>query len=227
MSTTRRKNHRFPRIFKGHRERIRHHEKCGTLPDIKPYLRAILFPGSFALPHLPKSSNIRFGIITQFPFCRHVQLLSTWNLSPLRSSKFSFKYLLLPPRSTPEAASRLPRLSNRRGRPLAWMAENRCDAWALSIFKAGCFRRWVVTHSLAGYHYHGYHPAVYSHQNLLWGLRSIDLGTLTPRSVHHTSPVLLTKNGPLGIHIPSLASFWQVGNLINLKFENRLGSLWS
>ena len=95
MSTTRRKNHRFPRIFKGHRERIRHHEKCGTLPDIKPYLRAILFPGSFALPHLPKSSNIRFGIITQFPFCRHVQLLSTWNLSPLRSSKFSFKYLLL------------------------------------------------------------------------------------------------------------------------------------
>ena len=54
---------------------------------------------------------------------------------------------------------------------------------------------------------------------------SIDLGTLTPRSVHHTSPVLLTKNGPLGIHIPSLASFWQVGNLINLKFENRLRSL--
>ena len=35
----------------------------------------------------------------------HVQLLFTWNLSPLQSSKFSFEYLLLPPRSAPEAVS--------------------------------------------------------------------------------------------------------------------------
>ncbi|CAN0931943.1 hypothetical protein LINGRAHAP2_LOCUS38153 [Linum grandiflorum] len=28
----------------------------------------------------------------------------TWNLSPLRPSKFSFEYLLLPPRSAPTAA---------------------------------------------------------------------------------------------------------------------------
>eukprot|EP00731_Ephydatia_muelleri_P006119 Em0003g367a len=35
----------------------------------------------------------------------HVQLLFTWNLSPLRSSKLSFEYLLLPPRSAPEATS--------------------------------------------------------------------------------------------------------------------------
>ncbi|KNE88796.1 hypothetical protein PSTG_17779, partial [Puccinia striiformis f. sp. tritici PST-78] len=33
----------------------------------------------------------------------HVQLLFTWNLSPLRSFKFSLKYLLLPPRSALEA----------------------------------------------------------------------------------------------------------------------------
>ncbi|KAH8800142.1 hypothetical protein F5884DRAFT_685931, partial [Xylogone sp. PMI_703] len=33
----------------------------------------------------------------------HVQLLFTWNLSPLQSSKFSFEYLLLPPRSALEA----------------------------------------------------------------------------------------------------------------------------
>ena len=34
----------------------------------------------------------------------HVQLLFTWNPSPLRPSKFSFEYLLLPPRSAPTAA---------------------------------------------------------------------------------------------------------------------------
>ncbi|KAK8660443.1 hypothetical protein V6N13_051369 [Hibiscus sabdariffa] len=39
----------------------------------------------------------------------HVQVPLTWNLSPLRPSKFSFEYLLLPPRSTPKAAP--PRLT--------------------------------------------------------------------------------------------------------------------
>ncbi|RXN15086.1 hypothetical protein ROHU_028408 [Labeo rohita] len=34
----------------------------------------------------------------------HVQLLFTWNPSPLRPSKLSFEYLLLPPRSAPAAA---------------------------------------------------------------------------------------------------------------------------
>ena len=33
----------------------------------------------------------------------HVQLLFTWNLSPLQSSKFSFEYLLLLPRSALES----------------------------------------------------------------------------------------------------------------------------
>ena len=51
---------------------------------------------------------------------------------------------------------------------------------------------------------------------------SVDLGTLTLRSVHPASPVLLTKNGPLGTRIPSPASIKQVGHLTNLKFENRL-----
>ena len=35
----------------------------------------------------------------------HVQLLFTWNPSPLQSSKFSFEYLLLLPRSALESAS--------------------------------------------------------------------------------------------------------------------------
>ncbi|KAF2785808.1 hypothetical protein K505DRAFT_261298, partial [Melanomma pulvis-pyrius CBS 109.77] len=38
-----------------------------------------------------------------------VQLLFTRNLSPLQSSKFSFEYLLLPPRSALEAI--LPRVT--------------------------------------------------------------------------------------------------------------------
>ena len=48
----------------------------------------------------------------EFPYLlgsTHVQLLFTWNLSPLRSSKFSFEYLLLPPRSELEVVS--PRLT--------------------------------------------------------------------------------------------------------------------
>ncbi|KAI3477426.1 hypothetical protein L1887_55465 [Cichorium endivia] len=72
------------------------------------------------------------------PYLR-LSLPFTWNLSPLRPSKFSFEYLLLPPRSAPTAA--LPRLT----------------------------------------------PKV-----------SAQFGTVTRLPVHPASPVLLTKNGPLG-----------------------------
>ncbi|CAN1197936.1 hypothetical protein LINPERHAP2_LOCUS44266, partial [Linum perenne] len=55
----------------------------------------------------------------------------TWNLSPLRPSKFSFEYLLLPPRSAPTAAppglapwvlQRPPRPPTHRGQALALTA---------------------------------------------------------------------------------------------------------
>ncbi|KAI3493903.1 hypothetical protein L1887_41110 [Cichorium endivia] len=72
------------------------------------------------------------------PYLR-LSLPFTWNLSPLRPSKFSFEYLLLPPRSAPTAAP--PRLT----------------------------------------------PKV-----------SAQFGTVTRLPVHPASPVLLTKNGPLG-----------------------------
>ncbi|KAI3494259.1 hypothetical protein L1887_41478 [Cichorium endivia] len=72
------------------------------------------------------------------PYLR-LSLPFTWNLSPLRPSKFSFEYLLLPPRSAPTTA--LPRLT----------------------------------------------PKV-----------SAQFGTVTRLPVHPASPVLLTKNGPLG-----------------------------
>ncbi|KAI3488450.1 hypothetical protein L1887_47443 [Cichorium endivia] len=72
------------------------------------------------------------------PYLR-LSLPFTWILSPLRPSKFSFEYLLLPPRSAPTAAP--PRLT----------------------------------------------PKV-----------SAQFGTVTRLPVHPASPVLLTKNGPLG-----------------------------
>ena len=116
------------------------------------------------------------------------------------------------PRLAPEAASRPPRPPTRRGRPLAPTAEYRCDAFSGLVASAGELFRlpWP--------------PSCCSNQHLLWGLMSVDLGALTPRSIHPASPVLLTKNSPLGTRIPSPASFGQVGHLTNLKFENRLRS---
>jgi hypothetical protein len=51
---------------------------------------------------------------------------------------------------------------------------------------------------------------------------SVYSGTLTQRSVHPASPVLLTKNGPLEALIQCLGSLKQPRRLTYLKFENRL-----
>ena len=116
----------------------------------------------------PSAATSRFGNIDPIPFrsrgahcaldtglphllgSTHVQLLFTWNLSPLQSSKFSFEYLLLPPRSAPaavslglapKAAPRPPRPPTHRGLSLAPMAGCRSRASAPSIFGASRFGR--------------------------------------------------------------------------------------
>jgi hypothetical protein len=51
---------------------------------------------------------------------------------------------------------------------------------------------------------------------------SVNSGTLTQRSVHPASPVLLTKNGPLEALIQCPGSIKKPERLTYLKFENRL-----
>ena len=109
----------------------------------------------------------------------HVQLLFTWNLSPLQSSKFSFEYLLLPPRSaledvslrlTPRAALQPPYPPTHQSIVFTLMVKYKRPASASSIFRARSFGRWVVTHSLADSNFHGHRPAVRMIQHLLWVL---------------------------------------------------------
>ncbi|KAK9677204.1 hypothetical protein RND81_11G127800 [Saponaria officinalis] len=49
MSTIGQGRHSVLRIFKGRRERIGHHAKCGALPAAGPYLRLIRFQGGQAV----------------------------------------------------------------------------------------------------------------------------------------------------------------------------------
>ena len=51
---------------------------------------------------------------------------------------------------------------------------------------------------------------------------SVQSGTLTRLSVHPASPVLLTKNGPLGTTIDRVGSLEKLTHLTYLKFENML-----
>eukprot|EP00808_Paulinella_micropora_P025646 g2995.t1 len=89
-------------------------QRCGAFPAMPPYLLLNSFQGRWAvkqkreLPELPLASPSSLVLphnIHVLDRLTHVQLLFTWNLSPLQSSKFSFEYLLLPPRSALGAVS--------------------------------------------------------------------------------------------------------------------------
>ncbi|KAL0642173.1 hypothetical protein Bca4012_102657 [Brassica carinata] len=116
------------------------------------------------------------------PYLR-LSLPFKWNLSPLRPSKFSFEYLLLPPRSAPAAL--------RRARALGFAATARPP----------------------------------THRGLALARRRRAVGHRNPASVHPASPVLLTKNGPLG----ALDSVGWLNKAATrptyLKFENRSRAL--
>ncbi|PHT26942.1 hypothetical protein CQW23_33451 [Capsicum baccatum] len=127
MSTTGRGRHSVLRIFKGHRERTRHHATCGALPAAGSYLRLSRFQGGQAIKQkrqlfprlpptspdfltLPSTSTSRFRNFNLIPFrsTREIRCLSGFP-RPLGStnpcaSAVHMEPLLLPPRSTPMAA---------------------------------------------------------------------------------------------------------------------------
>uniref|UniRef100_A0A6N2NIM9 Senescence-associated protein n=1 Tax=Salix viminalis TaxID=40686 RepID=A0A6N2NIM9_SALVM len=185
MSTTGRGRHSVLRIFKGRRGRTGHHATCGALPAAGPYLRLSRFQG--ILTRFPFEARARTRCRTGFP-----RLLGSTNpcasavhMEPFPSSafKFSFEYLLLPPRSAPTAAP--PVASRRRALLLigAWRLPRRPGigrALQRHPFSG-------LVDSAADFDFHDHRPAV-----------SAQLGTVTRLPVHPASPVLLTKNGPLG-----------------------------
>ena len=116
------------------------------------------------------------------------------------------------------------RFSGTRPPVVALEAGYRPDTRAPSIFRATRFGRRVITHSYADADFHGHRPAVSSEQRLSWYRIGIELGALTPRSVHPAAPVLLTKSGPLGDRPGSKtaeASSTRAAVRKHLKFDNR------
>ncbi|KAK4413031.1 hypothetical protein Salat_2950300 [Sesamum alatum] len=88
------------------------------------------------------------------PYLR-LSLPFTWNLSPLQPSKFSFEYLLLPPRSAltaappglaPRVLQRAPRPPTHRGLALAPVTGYRsCASARFGNVRFGDFWNWAET----------------------------------------------------------------------------------
>ena len=122
-------------------------EEKRTLPGVPRSFSKLVYVTIKSTSQLRNINHITFHehrqkrITKDFPAVQgrltHVQMLFTWNPSPLQSSRFSLEYLLLPPRSalepvsprlTPKAASRAPRPPTHCGGALAAMAKYRWSA---------------------------------------------------------------------------------------------------
>ncbi|KAE8723917.1 hypothetical protein F3Y22_tig00011277pilonHSYRG00002 [Hibiscus syriacus] len=136
VPSTGRRRYSVLQIFKGRRGRTGHHATCGALLAAGPYLQLSRFQGILTRFRFEARAERAIGRASPVSQDRltHVQVPFTWNLSPLRPSKFSFEYLLLPPRSAPTAAPpgltaqvlrRPPRPPTHRGLALAPTAEYR------------------------------------------------------------------------------------------------------
>jgi len=137
-----------------------------------------------ALPH-------RLGPANPCPTAVHMEPFST---SAFKVVCDSFEYLLLPPRSALESVR--PALTGGRLRHglhvlllvrwsilllyTRWRLGIGGRAWAPSIFGAGPFGRWVITHSLADFDFHDHRPAVWMNRHPLWCLHERALGHLNP-----------------------------------------------
>ena len=157
-------------------------------------------------------------------------MLFSWNPSPLRSSKFSFEYLLLPPRSAlktvPTRFTSKP--STQSSRPLTH--HNFYLLWWLSIgitLSAINFQGWLIRlvscyTLLSGFRLPGppscclYEPTPFmvSDERELWHLISALGSSLIASSAYQKWPTRDTHWAP----VPHLR---KARVLTNLKFENR------
>ena len=98
----------------------------------------------------------------------------------------------------------------------------RAATLAPSIFRAGTFGRWVVTHSLANFNFHDHRPAVYMYQHLLrcrhewvdWPLKLTFGLTHIASSAYQKWPTNNSRIVTL-VHLSNTALF------THLEFENR------
>uniref|UniRef100_A0A6N2NG35 Senescence-associated protein n=1 Tax=Salix viminalis TaxID=40686 RepID=A0A6N2NG35_SALVM len=204
-----------PPDFQGPPGRTGHHATCGALPAAGPYLRLSRFQG--ILTRFPFEARARTRCRTGFP-----RLLGSTNPCasavhmepfPLRPSKFSFEYLLLPPRSAPTAAPPGSRLGfAATAAPSYSSGPGACPtAGYRSRASAHPFR---LVDSAADFDFHDHRPAV-----------SAQLGTVTGfRFIPHRQ-FCLPKMAHLELSIPWHGSTKQPRRPTYLKFENRSRAL--
>ncbi|VDO18542.1 unnamed protein product [Heligmosomoides polygyrus] len=165
----------------------------------RPYLRLSRFQGVRSLTREENSSSVserrnqvrmRYRASdsksTNLCVCdqlTHIQLLFTWNTSPLQSSRIELKYLLLPPRSE---------LTEAPAGPTPKAFDATATTLLLLIRQVSCY----TLHS--GYRL-PWPPSCCLYQlTPFMGSHERKVRHLNPTFVHPTAPVLLSKNGTLG-----------------------------